>query len=48
MDCRHIDESEVRTNFNDGEINYAKSKLKNKPCPKYDVEKTTHKVQESR
>lgn len=48
MNCRHIDESEVKEILDDGEINYAKSELKNKPCPKYALEGTTHDGQKVR
>jgi hypothetical protein len=48
MDCRHIDESEVREILDEGEINYTKSELKNKPCPKYALEGITHDGQKVR
>lgn len=48
MDCRHIDESEVKEILRDGTINYAKSDLKAKPCPSYAVEGTTHDGQHVR
>jgi hypothetical protein len=41
MDCRQIDESEVKEILQDGEINYSKSDMKSKPCPKYAVEDYT-------
>ncbi|MFN8155340.1 MAG: DUF4258 domain-containing protein [Bacteroidia bacterium] len=48
MDCRHIDESEVKEILRDGTINYAKSNLHDKPCPTYAVEGTTHDGQHVR
>jgi len=48
MDCRKIDESEVKEILKDGEINYSKSDLKSKPCPKYAVEGNTHDGQHVR
>ena len=48
MDCRSIDESEVTEILQDGEINYTKSDMKSKPCPKYAVEGTTHDGQHVR
>ncbi|MBK7964928.1 MAG: DUF4258 domain-containing protein [Bacteroidetes bacterium] len=48
MDCRNIDESEVKEILKDGEINYSKSDLKSKPCPKYAVEGNTHDGQHVR
>lgn len=48
MDCRSIDESEVKEILQEGEINYSKSDMKSKPCPKYAVEGTTHDGQHVR
>lgn len=48
MDCRNIDESEVIEILKEGAINYSKSDLKSKPCPKYAVEGTTHDGQHVR
>lgn len=48
MDCRQIDESEVKEILQTGEINYSKSDMKSKPCPKYAVEGTTHDGQHIR
>ena len=48
MDCRSIDESEVKEILKDGEINYSKSDMKSKPCPKYAVEGITHDGQHVR
>jgi hypothetical protein len=48
MECRNIDESEVKEILNDGEINYSKSDLKSKPCPKYALEGVTHDKQHVR
>jgi hypothetical protein len=48
MDCRQIDESEVKEILQTGEINYSKSDMKSKPCPKYAVEGNTHDGQHIR
>ncbi len=48
MDCRHIDESEIKEILNDGEINYAKSEINASPCPKYALEGMTHDHQHVR
>jgi hypothetical protein len=48
MDCRNIDESEVKEILKEGEINYSKSDLKSKPCPKYALEGVTHDKQRVR
>jgi Domain of unknown function (DUF4258) len=48
MECRNIDESEVKEILKEGEINYSKSDMKSTPCPKYAVEGTTHDGQEVR
>lgn len=48
MDCRNIDESEVKEILKDGEINYSKSDIKSRPCPKYALEGTTHDKQHVR
>ncbi len=48
MDCRQIDESEVKEILNDGIINYRKSDLKDKPCPTYAVEGITDDKQRVR
>ena len=42
MDCRAIDESEVKEILRAGSINYSKSDLKAEPCPKYALEGVTH------
>ena len=41
MDCRQIDESEVKDILAKGAINYNKSDLKDKPCPTYALEGIT-------
>jgi Domain of unknown function (DUF4258) len=41
MDCRHIDESEVRDVLQKGEINYQKSDMRAHPDPKYALEGIT-------
>jgi hypothetical protein len=39
MDCRHIDESEIKDILENGNINYRKSELQGEPCrKKYAVE----------
>jgi len=48
MDCRHIDESEVKEILQKGTINYAKSEPNDKPDPKYALEGITHDGQEVR
>lgn len=48
MDCRHIDETEVREILQKGTINYAKSQPDDKPDPKYAVEGLTHDGQQVR
>lgn len=48
MDCREIDESEVKEILKDGTINYNKSELKSAPCPKYAIEGITHDKQHVR
>jgi len=48
MECRNIDESEVKEILQNGEINFSKSDLKDQPCPKYAVEGKTHDGQEVR
>ncbi len=48
MDCRHIDESEVKEILQQGKINNAKSEPNDKPDPKYALEGITHDGQEVR
>lgn len=48
MDCRLIDESEVKEILREGAINYSKSDLEAKPCPKYALEGVTHDGQHVR
>ncbi len=38
MECRSIDEKEIKNILEKGEINYKKSDLKDKPCPSYALE----------
>lgn len=47
MDCRHIDESEVKEILEKGEINYKKSETAARN-PKYAVEGMTHDNQQVR
>lgn len=48
MDCRHIDESEIREIRDSGKINFSKSQLKSKRDPKYALEGITHDQQHVR
>lgn len=49
MECRHIDESEVKEILTNGTINYNKSELQGEVCRKrYAVEGTTHDNQRVR
>ncbi|CAN5488547.1 hypothetical protein BH11BAC2_BH11BAC2_01650 [soil metagenome] len=48
MDCRHIDESEIKEILEIGEINYAKSETNAQPCPKFALEGITHDKQHVR
>jgi len=48
MECRHIDESEVREILEKGDINYSKSEPGAMPDPKYALEGTTHDGQNVR
>jgi hypothetical protein len=48
MDCRHIDESEVKEMLEEGTINYSKSETSTTPCPKYALEGITHDKQHVR
>jgi hypothetical protein len=48
MKCRNIDQLEVEEILDEGNINYAKSDLKNKGCPKYALEGITHDKQHVR
>ncbi len=41
MECRSIDESEVKSILQKGKINYSKSSLTDKPCPVYALEGIT-------
>ncbi|MBI1781047.1 MAG: DUF4258 domain-containing protein [Sphingobacteriales bacterium] len=48
MDCRHIDESEVKEILKDGAINYKKSQYQHTDNPKYAVEGWSHDKQHLR
>lgn len=48
MDCRKIDESEVKEILEKGTINNDKSDPADKPCPSYALEGTTHDNQRVR
>ncbi|MEP6676488.1 MAG: DUF4258 domain-containing protein [Ferruginibacter sp.] len=48
MDCRHIDETEVKEILEKGEINLNKSELQDARGPKYAVEGITHDRQHVR
>ena len=49
MDCRHIDESEVKEILREGNVNYKKSELDGADCKKkYAVEGLTHDNQKVR
>lgn len=48
MKCRNISEAEVRAIMNDGDINYSKSQVHDKPCPSYAIEGETADGQEVR
>ncbi|QEC66399.1 DUF4258 domain-containing protein [Panacibacter ginsenosidivorans] len=49
MDCRHIDEAEVKQILREGKINYTKSELKGEDCKKkYAVEGNTKDDQKVR
>ena len=41
MECRHISQAEVEEIMRDGKINYAKSDVKDRPCPTYALEGIT-------
>lgn len=48
MDCRHVDESEIKEILKDGAINYTKSQYTNTDNPKYAVEGWSHDKQHLR
>lgn len=48
MQCRHISQAEVEEIMEEGKINYKKSDLQNKRCPRYAVEGTTRDDQRVR
>ena len=48
MDCRHIDETEIKEILETGTINYGKSEPYGKPDPKYALEGTTRENQRLR
>lgn len=48
MECRHIDENEIREILQSGQINMRKSEPASTPDPKYAVEGVTHDHQKVR
>lgn len=42
MDCRHITEGDIREVLREGNINEAKSKPSELPCPTYAIEENRH------
>ncbi|MBN8703151.1 MAG: DUF4258 domain-containing protein [Bacteroidetes bacterium] len=48
MNCRNISKNTVKELLQKGSINYKKSEVQNKPCPKYAVEGTTAQNQHVR
>ncbi|MEO8147020.1 MAG: DUF4258 domain-containing protein [Bacteroidia bacterium] len=48
MDCRHIDESEIREIIKDGKVNEHKSNPNDQPCPTFAIEGTSHDNQQLR
>nr|MBK9652323.1 DUF4258 domain-containing protein [Bacteroidota bacterium] len=48
MQCRHIDESEIKEIMQTGKLNLAKSNKYDKPCPSYALEGITHDYQSVR
>jgi hypothetical protein len=48
MECRHIDETEVKEILQSGTINYGKSEPAGRPDPKYALEGITHDHQHVR
>lgn len=48
MQCRHIDESEIKEIMQTGKLNLAKSYKYDKPCPSYALEGITHDYQSVR
>jgi hypothetical protein len=48
MECRHIDETEIREILERGTINYSKSDPAGRPDPKYALEGRTHDDQDVR
>lgn len=48
MDCRHIDESEIREILKDGVVNEQKSNANDMPCPTYAIDGTSHDNQQLR
>lgn len=48
MDCRHINEEEVKDILRNGRINYGKSDMRGSPDPKYAIEGGTKDGQEVR
>ncbi len=41
MECRGISEAEITIILEEGDINFGKSKVRDKPCPSYAIEGTT-------
>jgi hypothetical protein len=41
MDCRHIDANDITAILKNGEINFYKSNLKDKPCPTFALQGIT-------
>ena len=48
MDCRHISQNDINDIMLKGEINYARSDVKDKPCPTYAVQGYTNDGQHLR
>jgi hypothetical protein len=48
MKCRNITELEAKQLLAEGDVNYSKSKVHDKPCPSYAIEGKTHDGQNVR
>ena len=48
MECRHISQNDINDIVRNGEINYAKSDLEDKPCPTYALQGYTNDGQHLR
>lgn len=48
MECRNISEDEVKAILADGDIDYGKSQVHDKPCPSYAIEGKTNDGQNLR